>query len=68
MNRLLLKFVMLWHVGIQEISPIDITKFNNVPVTWESKKSLKVHFLTFREPKIQNLTSGGHHLAVPEIY
>ena len=36
LNRLMLKFVLLCQVGIQESSRKDNAKFNFLEITWES--------------------------------
>ena len=45
LNRLLLKFVLLRQVDIQESSCKVNVKFNLLWIIWESKRSWRVHFL-----------------------
>ena len=64
LNILLLKFVLLCQVGIQESSRKDNAKFNFEGTVWDSKMSWKKIFQNFREPKIQNF---GNHGAINVI-
>ena len=61
LNRLLLKFVLLCHVDIRESSREENAKFNFLGIIWESKRSKRVLFAGFREPKIQYFPSGIHN-------
>ena len=59
LNILLLKFVLLCHVDVQESSRKDNAKFYFLGVIWESKTSWRVIFQNFSEPEIQNLGNHG---------
>ena len=48
LNRLLLKLILLFQVGIQESSSEGNAEFNFRRITWESKRALKVHFSGFQ--------------------
>ena len=52
-------------MDVQESSGEDNAKLNFVGVILESKKSWRVYFQAFKEPKIQNF---GKHCATSEIY
>ena len=39
LNTLLLNFLLLFHVDIQESSCVDNAKFNFLGIIWESKRS-----------------------------
>ena len=65
LNKLLLKFLLLYFVDIQESSHKDNAKFNFLGIILESKRSWTAHFQAFREPKIQNF---GNHVATSKIY
>ena len=58
-NRLLLKFVLLWLVDIQESSREDNAKFNFVGIIWRAKGLGECIFKTFKEPKIQTFGNQG---------
>ena len=49
-NRLLMKFLLLCKVDIQESSGKDNAKFNFLGIIWSRKRSLRAHFQAFREP------------------
>ena len=60
---------MLCHVDIHENSREDSATFNFHGITWErAKGSGEFIFQAFTEPKIQNLSFGGHHGAASQIY
>ena len=59
LNRLLLKFVLLCQVGIQENSRKDNEKFNFLGTIWQSEMSWKKIFQDLREPKIQKFGNHG---------
>ena len=64
LNRLLLKFLLLYQVDIQESFGEKNAKFKFSWITWESKWSWRVHFQAFREPKLQYF---GNHGATSRI-
>ena len=65
LNRLWLKFLLLCYVDIQPSSWKGNGKFKFLGIILESKMSCRVHFQTFREPKIQNFD---HHGVICRIY
>ena len=54
LNRLLLKFVSLCQVNIQERSREDNVKFNFLGIIWGTKRSCRVHFLGFQKAEKLN--------------
>ena len=67
LNRLLLKFMLLYDVDFQQSSCKDNAKFNLVQFRRE-KVLGEFIFRVFREPKIGNFLDGGHHGATSGIY
>ena len=59
LNILLLKFVLLCLVDIQESFREDNAKFNVLGIIWESKGPPECIFQAFKEHKIQNLGNRG---------
>ena len=66
--RLILKFVLLCQVGIQESSRKGNGKFSFLKITWESLRSWRVHFSGFKEPKIQNFHNHGDTSVIYWVY
>ena len=52
-------------MDIQESYREDNPKFNFLGIIWESKRSWRAHFQTFREPKIKIFSN---HVAASEMY
>ena len=52
LNRLLLKFVLLCQVDLQENSREGNAKFKFWGILWESKRTWRVHFQALKELKI----------------
>ena len=69
LNRLLLQFVMLCQVDIQECSRENSVTFNFLGIIWENKRSweniAEWIFQAFKKPKIQHF---GNHGATSGIY
>ena len=60
LNILLLKFVLLCQVDIQESFPEDSSTFNFRGIIWESKRSWREQiFQAFKEPKMENFGNHG---------
>ena len=68
LNILLLKFLLLCLVDIQESSREGNAKFNFLEIIWDSKRSWRVHFQAFREPKIQNFDNCGATSRMYRVY
>ena len=61
----MIRILLLCLVDTEESFRNDNAKLNFLGVIWESKRSWRVHFQPFREPKIQNF---GNHGATSGIY
>ena len=68
LNRLLLKFLLLSQVDVQENSSEENIKLNFLGINWESKRFWGANFQAFRKPKIQNSRKHGATSRIYYVY